>query len=143
LTKIGEGTLTVSKANSYNGPTRVLGGTIAFTDASGFPGGDIEVAADMLAVRSASSACITVPGLSFNSGAKIRLLVPRGFDIKKYRRWKTVVTSAAAIGGALPSAEVVDAETGEVLHYEVRLSVSENGCSLLAKPVMGLVITVF
>ena len=143
LTKIGEGTLTVSKANAYNGPTRVLGGTIAFTDASGFPGGDIEVAADMLAARSASSACITVPSLSFNNGAKIRLLVPRGFDIKKYRRWKTVVTSAAAIGGTLPSAEVVDAETGEVLHYEVRLAVSENGRSLLAKPVMGLVITVF
>jgi hypothetical protein len=84
-----------------------------------------------------------VPRLSFNNGAKIRLLVPQGFDIKKYRRWKTVVTSATAISGTLPVAEVVDAETGEVLHYAVRLSVSENGRSLLAKPVMGLVITVF
>ena len=130
LTKKGDGTLTMSKANTYNGPTRVLGGTVAFTNASGFPGGDIEIGGEMLAARSTSSACITVPSLSFNVGAKIRILVPSGFDVSLLKSWHKVVSSTAAISGILPAVEVVDASTGLPRNCFVAVRLDAGGSSI-------------
>ncbi len=133
LTKKGEGTLTLSKANSYNGPTRVLGGTIVFSASGGFPGGDVEIDGEMLAVRSASSACITVPSLAFNSGSKIRILVPNGFDVSRLKAWHKIVGSSAVISGDLPSVEVVDAETRAPVTCSANVRLDDGGKSISIK----------
>ena len=133
LTKKGDGTLTMSKANVYNGPTRILGGTIAFTNASGFPGGDIEIDGEMLAERSTSSACVTVPSLSFNTGAKIRILVPSGFNLSRLKAWHKVVSSTATITGDAPDVEVVDAATREAVRCIAKATLDEGGKSISVK----------
>lgn len=133
LTKKGDGTLTVSKSNTYNGPTRVLGGTIAFTNASGFPGGDVEIDGEMLAERSTSSACITVPSLSFNTGAKIRILVPSGFDVSRLKAWHKIVSSTAVITGDVPSVEIVDVDTKAVVSSIAKSTLDAGGKSISVK----------
>lgn len=133
LTKKGDGTLTVSKANTYNGPTRVLGGTIVFSASGGFTGGDVEIDGEMLAVRSASSACITVPSLAFNSGSKIRILVPNGFDVSRLKAWHKIVGSSAVISGDLPSVEVVDAETRAPVTCSANIRLDDGGKSISIK----------
>ena len=133
LTKKGDGTLTVSKANTYNGPTRVLGGTIVFSASGGFTGGDVEIDGEMLAVRSASSACITVPSLAFNSGSKIRILVPNGFDVSRLKAWHKIVGSSAVISGDLPSVEVVDAKTRAPVTCSANVRLDDGGKSISIK----------
>jgi autotransporter-associated beta strand protein len=116
LTKKGAGTLTLSKANTYNGPTRVLGGKVTFQAAAGFPGGDIEIDAEELASRGANDPFISSSAsITFNSGSKLRILVPAGFDLARLRMNRAVVTSASPMSGELPTAVVVDAETGAEL----------------------------
>ena len=133
LTKKGDGTLTVGGANTYNGPTRVLGGTIAFTNASGFPGGDVEIDGEMLAARSTSTACITVPSLAFNSGSKIRILVSTGFNLSRLKSWHKVVSSTATIAGDVPEVEVVDAVTGETVSCIAKATLDDGGKSISVK----------
>ena len=116
LTKKGAGTLTVSKANTYNGPTRVLGGKVDFQNAAGFPGGDVEIDAVELASRGANDPFISSSAsLTFNEGSKLRILVPAGFDLSRLNTNRAVVTTASPMSGDLPTAVAVDAETGEEL----------------------------
>jgi hypothetical protein len=106
----------LSKANTYNGPTRVLGGKVTFQAAAGFPGGDIEIDAEELASRGANDPFISSSAsITFNSGSKLRILVPAGFDLERLRMNRAVVTSASPMSGDLPTAVAVDAETGDGL----------------------------
>lgn len=116
LTKKGDGRLTLSKANTYNGPTRVLGGNVLFQNAAGFPGGDIEIDAEELVSRGANSPFVSSStSLTFGSGSKLRILVPAGFDLTRLSANRAVVQTSSAMLGDLPTAVAVDADTGEEL----------------------------
>ena len=72
LTKLGEGTLTITTNNTYNGVTRLEGGTLAFTHANGRPDGDIEFSASGLSSYT-NAPLLTAKALSFRSGCGIRV----------------------------------------------------------------------
>lgn len=72
LTKLGEGTLTMTTTNNYNGVTRLEGGTLEFTATDGRPDGDIEFAAVGLA-NCTNAPLLTAKTLSFRAGCGIRV----------------------------------------------------------------------
>ena len=69
LTKAGTGTLTLSGANTYAGATRLVDGTVAFTQA--YPGGDLELPA--AATGGTSAPLLTAPSFAFAAGKGVRV----------------------------------------------------------------------
>ncbi len=111
LAKYGTGTLTVSNTNTYNGATRLGGGTLAFTHAEGYPGGNIEIAA--AAVQGSLAApLLTAQSVTFREGKGVRVTEADTLDDKTYGSMKTVATFATPLA-SLPSLTLVNADGTE------------------------------
>ena len=115
LTKLGEGTLTMTKTSTYNGPTRLAGGTLAFADASdasgrgGRPDTDVEFTSQALA-DCGEHPLITAPSLGMGAGRALRVVGCDTLDGSAWQGdWRVVATFADAIG-ALPNVEFVKAD---------------------------------
>ena len=113
LTKLGEGTLTLTGANGYNGPTRLEGGTLTFNSARS--DGDIEFPAAALA------ACTNAPLLwakaigSFRSGCGIRVTECETLDAQVWEgQWHTIARFSDTDVDTLPSITFVKSD-GTVL----------------------------
>lgn len=107
LTKLGAGTLTLQGANTYAGATRVTSGTLAFTHAAGFPGGDLEFPAESL--LSAAPPRLVAPSLAFRVGAKLRVTGAEALLETDALGFRTLVTVGTPLA-ALPPVEFADAD---------------------------------
>ena len=108
IAKYGAGTLTISNTNTYNGATRLGGGTLVFLHAQGYPGGDLEIAA--AAVQGSLAApLLTANTLAFREGKGVRVTEADTLDDKTYGPMKTVATFTAPLA-ALPALELVDSD---------------------------------
>ena len=109
LTKLGEGTLTMTTTNTYNGVTRVEGGTLAFSHANGRPDGDIEFSAAGLA-SCTNAPLLTAKALALRAGCGIRVTESDTLDAATWKgSWHTVATFEDDIA-ALPSITFVKAD---------------------------------
>ena len=109
LTKLGAGTLTLTGANGYNGPTRLEGGTLTFNSAR--PDGDIEFSAAGLA------SCTNAPLLwaksigSFRAGCGIRVTECETLDSESWTGgWHTVARFSESDVDALPDITFVKSD---------------------------------
>ncbi|MBR1587654.1 MAG: autotransporter-associated beta strand repeat-containing protein [Kiritimatiellae bacterium] len=71
FTKAGGGNLTLAGANTYAGGTTVAGGTLEFSDANGFPGGDLSVSNGATVVLAADATVGRFTGSGTVSGADV------------------------------------------------------------------------
>ena len=111
LAKYGTGTLTVSNTNTYNGATRLGGGTLAFTHAEGYPGGNIEIAA--AAVQGSLAApLLTAQSVTFREGKGVRVTEADTLDDKTYGSMKTVATFTTPLA-SLPLLTLVNTDGTE------------------------------
>ena len=112
LAKYGTGTLTVSNTNTYNGATRLGGGTLAFTHAEGYPGGDIEIAAAAVQGKTLAAPLLTAQAVAFREGKGVRVTEADTLDDKTYGSMKTVATFTTPLA-SLPSLTLVNADGTE------------------------------
>jgi len=115
LTKSGSGTLTMTKTSTYNGPTRLDGGTLKFADTSdasgrgGRPDTDIEFTAEAL-MDCAEHPFIEAPSLGMGAGKVIRVTECDALDAAAWQgSWHTVATFDNVIP-ALPSVTFVKSD---------------------------------
>ena len=108
LTKSGSGTLTMTKTSTYNGPTRLDGGTLKFADTSdasgrgGRPDTDIEFTAQAL-MDCDEHPFIEAPSLGMGAGKVVRVTECDTLNAETWQgSWHTVATFDNAID-ALPS----------------------------------------
>lgn len=109
FTKAGEGTLKLQGKNTYRGKTRVEGGALEFTDADGFPGGDVEFSAEALL---SGTAKLTAKKLAFRSGAKFRVTGAEKLLTAEPKKVRGLieVTGEDATLAALPQVEYVKSD---------------------------------
>ena len=108
LTKRGAGTLTLTSTNTYAGATRLEGGTLAFTHAQGYPGGDLEIAAAAVQGQTLAAPLLTANTLAFNAGKGVRVTEADTLDDSTFGTMKTVATFTNPI--SLPTLTLVDAD---------------------------------
>ena len=95
--------------NTYNGVTRLEGGTLKFTHANGLPDGDIEFSAAGLA-SCTNAPLLTAKTLAFRAGCGIRVTECDTLDAETWQgKWHTVATFEDDIA-ALPSVTFVKAD---------------------------------
>ena len=135
FTKKGGGKLTLGGANTYGGATRLEGGTLVFAHPDGYPGGDLEIAAD--AVQGALAApLLTANSLAFAEGKGVRVTEADTLDDKTYGAMKTVATFTNPI--ALPSLTLVDADsTVWANNRQWCLMLADGGRTLKFGPLRG------
>lgn len=115
LTKLGEGTLTMTKTSTYNGPTRLSGGTLAFADSSdasgrgGRPDTDIEFSAEALSDGGAHP-LLTAPALGMGSDKVIRVIGCEKLDGAQLTGRRRIVAAFDNAIGALPEIEFVHSD---------------------------------
>ena len=114
LTKSGSGTLTMTKTSTYNGPTRLDGGTLKFADTNdesgrgGRPDTDIEFTAQAL-MDCDEHPFIEAPSLGMGAGKVIRVTECDTLDAETWQgSWHTVATFDNDIA-ALPNITFVKA----------------------------------
>ena len=107
FTKKGGGKLTLGGANTYAGATRLEGGTLAFTDPNGYPGGDLEIPAAVVQGTLAAP-LLTANTLTFAEGKGVRVTEADTLDDATFGAMKTVATFTNPI--ALPSLTLVNAD---------------------------------
>jgi len=75
LTKLGNGTLTLSGSVGYTGPTRVLGGTLSLNTATGLPspGGDLVVSNATLTLDASGGTAMSANNVSVGSTLNLAL----------------------------------------------------------------------
>ena len=139
--KLGAGTLTLSGANTYNGPTRCDKGTLQFANEGAFPGGDLAISAKALKTNG-SLGTIKSPKLVFKPGAKVRIVEADGVDPKTCNR-VTIAMSEAVIVNPPSMAVVVDKD-GNVIPggVEWRVSLSSDRRTLQIGKAQGCAIIV-
>ena len=145
LTKLGAGTLTLTGANGYNGPTRLEGGTLTFNSAR--PDGDIEFPAAAL------TACTNSPLLwakaigYFRAGCGIRVTECETLDAESWTGgWHTVARFSEADVDELPDITFVKSD-GTVVSTENgwggwRFRIGADGRSLEFKGSRGTVLKI-
>ena len=106
LTKMGAGTLTMTAVNTYNGPTRLEGGTLTFAATDGRPDGDIEFPA--AALTNATDPLLWGVNIgSFRAGCGLRVTECETLNSRMWKDdWHTVARFNTAIG-ELPSVTFV------------------------------------
>ena len=135
LTKTGAGTMTVVKAATYTGTTRLAGGTLAFTQA--YPGGALEVAAAAMQGGNAGGALMTASSLAFTDTAKVRVTEAETLDMETFGQIKTVARLNTALSAA-PALELVKSDgTAFVDDGKWRLFLAEGGKALKFGPMRG------
>ena len=135
FTKKGGGKLTLGGANTYGGATRLEGGTLVFADPNGYPGGDLEIAAD--AVQGALAApLLTANTLAFAEGKGVRVTEADTLDDKTFGAMKTVATFTNPITS--PSLTLVDADgTVWANNRQWCLMLTDGGRTLKFGPLRG------
>ena len=134
LTKVGTGTLTLSGANTYAGPTRLVDGTVAFTQA--YPGGDLELPAGVSGGTSAP--LLTAPSFAFAAGKGVRVTEADALNIQTFGSMRKLVTSTTPIA-SVPSLSLV-ASDGTPFTDEKgiwRLFLTDGGRTLKFGPLLG------
>ena len=135
FTKKGGGKLTLGGANTYAGATRLEGGTLAFTDPNGYPGGDLEIPA--AAVQGTLAApLLTANTLAFAEGKGVRVTEANTLDEATFGAMKTVATFTNPID--LPSLTLVNADgTAWVGNRQWSLFLADGGRTLKFGPLRG------
>ena len=134
LTKVGTGTLTLSGANTYAGATRLVDGTVAFTQA--YPGGDLELPA--AATGGTSAPLLTAPSFAFAAGKGVCVTEADTLDDSTFGPSKTLVSSTTPLAAA-PTLSLV-ASDGTAFADEKgiwRLLLVDGGKTLKFGPVRG------
>ena len=124
LAKRGAGTLTLVNTNTYNGATRLEGGTLAFAHAEGYPGGDLEIAAAAVQGKTLAAPLLTAQAVTFREGKGVRVTEADTLDDKTFGRMKTVATFTTPLA-AVPSLTLVNTDGTE-------WTSSKQWCLLLA-----------
>ena len=135
FTKKGGGKLTLGGANTYAGATRLEGGTLAFADPNGYPGGDLEIPA--AAVQGALAApLLTANTLAFAEGKGVRVTEADTLDEATFGAMKTVAKFTNPI--ALPSLTLVNADgTARTGNRQWCLMLADGGRTLKFGPLRG------
>lgn len=151
LTKLGEGTLKMTKTSTYNGPTRLAGGTLAFADAAdasgrgGRPDTDIEFTAEAL-MADGESPLLSAPSLGMGAGKVIRVVGCEKFDGAKWSGKRRVVAALDNEIGYLPEIEFVRSDgTAEVAGNgwnNCVFSISKNGKNIEFRRMRGMSLTI-
>ena len=134
LTKAGTGTLTLSGLNTYAGATRLVDGTVAFTQA--YPGGDLELPAAVSGGKSAP--LLTAPSLAFAEGKGVRITEADTLDSQTFGPMRKLVTSTTPMA-SVPSLSLV-ASDGTPFTDERgiwRLFLTDGGRTLKFGPLLG------
>ena len=148
LTKLGVGTLTMTAVNTYNGPTRLEGGTLTFAATDGRPDGDIEFsAAALVACTNAASPLLWGINIgSFRAGCGLRVTECETLDSETWTGgWHTVARFNTAIP-AMPSVTFVKSD-GTVVSSENgwdgwTFRIGEGGMRLEFKRTRGTVLLI-
>ncbi|MBQ6339396.1 MAG: autotransporter-associated beta strand repeat-containing protein, partial [Kiritimatiellae bacterium] len=112
LAKRGAGTLTMVNTNTYNGATRLEGGTLAFSHAEGYPGGDIEIAAAAVQGKTLAAPLLMAQTVTFREGKGVRVTEADTLNDKTFGPLKTVATFTTPLA-ALPSLTLVNTDGTE------------------------------
>lgn len=112
VVKKGLGTLTLANTNQYNGVTRVDAGTLKFSHANGFPGGDIEVSSAALRNNARTVELINAVNLTFREGAKVRVVDTDEVGTEEFGK-RVILAKAEAPITTIPKVVVVDADGNE------------------------------
>jgi len=136
LTKAGAGTMTVAKAATYTGTTRLAGGTLAFAQA--YPGGALEVAAAAVQGTGTDGALLTAPSLAFTGTAKVRVTEAETLDLNTYGKSKVVARLNTALADA-PTLELVQSDGTPFVDDDGKwkLYLAEGGKALRFGPLVG------
>jgi autotransporter-associated beta strand protein len=136
FTKAGGGKLTLKGANTYAGATRLEGGTLVFGDPNGYPGGDLEIAAD--AVQGTLAApLLTANTLAFAEGKGVRVTEAGTLDEATFGAMKTVATFTTPLA-AVPSLTLVNADgTAWASNLQWSLMLADGGRTLKFGPLRG------
>lgn len=141
--KIGAGTLTLSGANTYVGPTRCDKGQLVFNKDTSFPGGDLEVSIKELAKLSDTerqTALIKAVTLAFKAGAKIRVVDVEGDNPRKALGKRLVLAQTDVAMDKVPTIVEVDADGREVSGARWMATLSADKKTLTFGPCWGMAI---
>ena len=140
LTKRGAGKLTLTRANTYGGATRLEGGTLMFSHRLGYPGGDLELpAAAVSALTASSEPLLMAHTLAFAAGKGVRVTEADTLDDETFGRVKTVATFATPLT-AVPSLTLVARDGTPISSQLWKLSLADGGMALKFGPARGTVI---
>lgn len=142
LTKKGAGTLTVVNTNGYNGVTCIDGGQLVFSDADGYPGGDLAFTGNAVMGKDTSTPLVTAPAFAFRDGAKVRLVDDGVLSDETYGKPKVVAQATSTPFASLPELVVVDANGDECPPKTWALSLADGGTKLVLAAVRGTTLIV-
>ena len=123
LTKRGEGTLTLTAANTYGGATRLEGGTLAFTDAAGLPANSaLEFSAAGLRSGTKTTPLLTAPAYN---GGEIRIAEAETLDVETFGKMRTIATFDTPLTTS-PAVKLVKSDGTELTGCDWRVAVVGN-----------------